>query len=248
MKKILLGLAVLTSLNSLNAQVEIKVDGIGPDVSGTIIDINVNSSMTVPYSEHLIVTNNTGSDEQWRVTRVKQSVPAGWSDQICWPPQCYPTSGDIYVTPNTAGNPAPIIVNGTDQTTNAELAELKPQISPDQSTNGVALYMYYITDLSGNYVDSVGLRYNFTLDVQEAPTLSVSVAPNPADNYIKIKATGSNEATVKIVDVLGNVVMKETFIESSKTVDVTDFKNGIYFVRVEAPGAQTINRKVIVRH
>ena len=204
--------------------------------------------MSAPFSEHLIVTNSTGSDEQWRITRVKQSVPAGWNDQVCWPPQCYPTSGDTYITPNTAGNPAPIIVNGTDQTTNSELAELKPQVSPDQSANGVATYMYYITDLAGNYVDSVGLRFNFTLDVQEAPSLSVNVAPNPADNYIKIKATGSNEATVKIVDVLGNVVMKETFIESSKTVDVTDFKNGIYFIRVEAPGAQTINRKVIVRH
>jgi len=249
MKRILLSTLSFVILSTVSAQVEITVDGTGPDVSGTTVVVNVDASTEFPYDEHFIVTNSTGSDAQWRITRVKQSVPAGWSDLVCWPPQCFIPSSDLYVTPNSGGTPAPTIVNGTSQTTNGELAELKPKITPDMSSNSSATYMYYITDLSGNYVDSVGLQLNFTLGIEEqAPSLSVNVAPNPASDYIKVKAEGVHGATAKIMDVLGNIVMKETIIGSSKTIDVSKFRNGIYFIVVEAPGAKTVNRKVIVRH
>lgn len=247
MKKILLGVLSLITAGALNAQVEIQLDGAGPDVSGTTIDINLTPSMIYPHETHLVVTNTAASDQQLTITRVT-AAPAGWNDNICWPPFCFPASGAVYSTPNTSGNPAPFIVSGTNQTTNNELAELKPQVTPDQSANSTQIYTYYITDTNGVYVDSVALRFNFTLGLEEAPSLAVNVAPNPADNLLKISATGSNDATVKMVDVLGNVVLKEAVINGSKTIDVSNFRNGIYFVRVEAPGAKTVNRKVIVRH
>lgn len=178
MKKILLGIFTIITAGALNAQVEIQVDGTGPDVSGTTIDITLTPSMVYPHETHLIVTNNTGSDAQWTITRVT-AAPSGWSDNICWPPFCFPASGATYSTPNTAGNPAPIIVDGTNQTTNSELAELKPQVTPDQSANSTQIYTYYITDTNGVYVDSVALRFNFTLGLDDAPSLAVSVAPKP---------------------------------------------------------------------
>ena len=121
MKKNILSLIAFTSLtlSSVFAQdgIEIRLDGAGPDISGTVHSINLYASspdlVGGLYQVHFDVTNNTGSDQQWQVTRKKMSVPASWSDQVCWPPQCYITNGDVYTTPNSGGNPAPTILNGT---------------------------------------------------------------------------------------------------------------------------------------
>jgi len=48
-------------------------------------------------------------------------------------------------------------------------------------------------------------------------------------------------------DVLGNTLLSKK-ISGSETIDVSEFRNGIYFITMEAKGAKKINRKVIVRH
>ena len=252
MKRLLLGILFLTSIGAVNAQIDIFQDSAtGPEVSGTIIDFYVDQFDTTPYGVSFYVENNTGTDQQWRIVRDKQSVPAGWVDQVCWPPTCYPTEstpGNIFITPSTPGNPAPTVVNGTYTTTNSQNAIIKPLIEPS-GTNGVALYMYYIMDNNDTYMDSVGVRYNFVLGVEEnTPALSVSIAPNPANSFIKVKTNIEQGATIKVVDVLGNVVLKETVMGSSKTINTESFRNGVYFVRIEDENHRVVNRKLIVRH
>lgn len=257
MKKIILSLTAFATLtlSSVFAQdgIEIRLDGIGADISGGVHTISLYA--TSPdlaggvYEVHFDVTNNTGSNQQWRVTRKKMSVPATWTDQVCWPPQCYPTSGDVYITPHTAGNPAPIIVDGTATTTNAELAELKPRITPDPAAASSALYRYYITSLAGVYMDSIDVSINYVLGVttlKQTPSLTIS--PNPADENVSIALGGFENSSVKIVDVLGNVVYNESINNGTKSIDVSNFKNGVYFVLVEAPGIKSFNRKLIIRH
>jgi hypothetical protein len=250
MKQTILGIFSILLASSLTAQVEIQVDGAGPDVSGTIVEIDVTTTTSLPIETHLYVTNNTGSDQQWQITRVRENVPATWTDDLCWPPYCFPTNGASYITPNTAGNPAPIVVNGTNMTDQSILAELKPQVNPDLTVAATATYKYYLTDVTtGGFIDSVTLQYNFPLSVDEVtPQLTLSVAPNPANGFVKIKTNGVEGATLKMVDVLGNVVLKETVMGSSKTINTSSFRNGVYFVRVEADNQRTINRKLIIRH
>ncbi len=257
MKKNLLSLIAIVSLtlSSAIAQdgIEIRLDGVGADISGGVHSINlyVGSPDLVGglYQVHFDVTNNTGSDQQWKVTRKKITVPASWIDQVCWPPQCYVTSGDVYTTPNTGGNPAPTIVNGTSTTTNAELAELKPRITPDPSAASYALYRYYIVSTSGTLMDSIDLSINYVLGITPLKqTTSLTISPNPADDNVKIALDGIENSTVKIVDVLGNVVYNESINNGTKNIDVSNFKNGVYFVLVEAPGIKSFNRKLIIRH
>jgi hypothetical protein len=59
---------------------------------------------------------------------------------------------------------------------------------------------------------------------------------------------GIETASVRIVDVLGNVLLKESTINGSKRLDVSNFRNGVYFVIVESHGTKSITRKVIVKH
>lgn len=259
MKKIILCLSIMItlSISSVFAQsngIEIRFEGAGADISGGTYTSNLDPSSPElvggTLEVHFIVTNNTGIDKQWRITRKKMSVPSTWGDQVCWPPQCYPTSGDVYVTPNTGGNPAPIIVNGTSQTTLGASAELKPRITPDVSMSGSALYRYYVTDATtGAFVDSLDISVNFVLSVLTLKqTPSVNVSPNPADEYVNISFVNGENSSVRIVDVLGNVVYSETIGNGTKNIDVSNFKNGVYFILIEGSGMKSINRKLIIRH
>ncbi len=255
MKKLILSLTAIATFSFVYAQdgIEIRLDGAGADISGTVHSVNLYAGspdmLGSVYEVHFDVTNNTGANQQWRITRTKMSVPATWVDQVCWPPQCYPTSGDVYITPNTGGNPAPIIVDGTSMTTLSALAELKPRITPDASAAGSALYRYYITTIAGEYIDSIDLSINYALGVTnlKQPT-TLTISPNPADNNVTIALGGIENSSIKIVDVLGNVIYNESINNGTKTIDVSNFKNGVYFVLVEAPGIKSFNRKLIIRH
>lgn len=248
MKKTILAIAAIFMLNQADAQLTIQNDGVGADVSGTILVKYVDASTVFPLETHLIVTNESGADASWRITRVKQSVPATWTDQICWPPSCFPTSGDVYITPNTSGNPAPIVLNASNMTTDGYLAEIKPTITPDLAFSSTSLYMYYVTDLSGNYVDSVGIEVNFSLGIEDvAPLVQVDVSPNPANELLTISVQGVIDASVQIFDVLGNEVYNGLVTES-KLINVSSFNNGVYFLNVQSEGINPINKKIVVKH
>jgi hypothetical protein len=258
MKKLLLGFALITSSAAgLMAQsgVVIQHDGVGANLAGGAFETTMYAThpdvISGVYVVHFVVTNNTGADKQWRITRKKITAPTTWSDQVCWPPLCYTPTGDLYTTPSTSGNPAPTILNNSSdaQTSSAiVLAELKPQITMDVANYGYAHYRYYINE-GGQYIDSVDLKINFTLGIsplKQNPAMTVS--PNPASDNMYISLASVDNANVKVVDVLGNVVMNETISNGSKNVDVSSFKNGVYFVIVEAPGIKPMNRKLIIRH
>jgi predicted lipoprotein len=55
-------------------------------------------------------------------------------------------------------------------------------------------------------------------------------------------------ATMKVVDVLGNVVMTDIITDGTETINIADFKNGIYFIQVESSETKLMTRKLIVRH
>ncbi|NBN98595.1 MAG: T9SS C-terminal target domain-containing protein, partial [Flavobacteriia bacterium] len=43
------------------------------------------------------------------------------------------------------------------------------------------------------------------------------------------------------------ILMKEQFI-SSKKINTSEFRSGVYFISFEAPGVKSFTRKIIVRH
>ena len=248
MKKLILGIFTAVTCFSLNAQI-IQMDGAGPDLAGTTVDITVDGNTTLPIEPKFHITNDTGSDQQWRFKRVRVNVPSNWTDNICWPPLCYLTQGaQTYFTPNTGTQPAPIIVAGEDTTTTGLKAELKPQYYPDGTSDSYAEFMYYLTDGPGNIVDSLGIRIFYFVGLEETlPTLDLSVSPNPAADYINVKSEGVSQATVKVVDILGNIVREEK-VQGQKKIDVLDLNNGVYFVILESEGLKPVNKKIIVRH
>lgn len=263
MNKLILGFTAICALTMTTAfaqsGVEIQLDGTGADLAGTTHNVtltptssdllNLGGGLGL-YEVHFDITNNTGADAQWRIARKKISVPTTWIDQVCWPPQCYNANGDLYLTPNSGGNPAPTIVNGTAMTTNSEVAEMKPRITIDMNTATSAQYRYYVVDAaSGTYLDSIDLNINFALAVnpiKQNPTISLS--PNPATDNVTVQLGNAETGSVRIVDALGNVVYNEIISNGTKSIDVSNFKNGVYFVIIDPSDAKPVNRKLIIRH
>ena len=81
----------------------------------------------------------------------------------------------------------------------------------------------------------------------EMNAISFSAVPNPASDYVLISTNGIDNATIKIIDILGNTIYLEN-ISTTKKIDVSDYKNGIYFVSIESSDSKIVNRRLIVKH
>ena len=250
-KRILSIVLIYFGIGNLIAQDNIKifVDQGTTDYSGVTYTVNLDPTSPELLSNvlevHFSVHNSGNSAKQLQVVRKRLSVPNSWNDQVCWPPNCYNTSNVEYTTPNSNNNPAPTIEAGAS-------AELKPRITVDVTSTGTASYRYYLKDVAtSNRLDSVDLIVNFTAAasipvVKQTPNFTIS--PNPADHHITVSTSGMESCTIRVVDVLGNEMYNEEFSGTSKYINVSEYKTGVYFVLVEPAGSKTINRKLIVKH
>ncbi len=242
MKKTLLSILSIVGITAISFGQAVTIEiGNSGDISGTQVDY---TSAGAEVSLYLRIQNTSGQSMDLAVKRERINPQTAWTDYVCWGHETDPFGGVCY--PFYAENPwtTPATVTVGD----GEAGVISVYIQPLDPDYGCVVYRYVILD-GPNALDSIDISVCKTAAIEGLkPTLAVSVAPNPANSYIQVKTTGVDVATVKMVDVLGNVVLRETIIGSSKTINVSEFRNGIYFIAVEGKGVKTINRKVIVRH
>lgn len=239
MKKTLLAIVAVAGFTAASfGQVEISV-GTSGDISGTQID-RTSGGEEVVVDVH--VENTSGASMDLTIKRERINETAGWTDYICWGHETDPFGGVCY--PASTQNPW---LAGTAVTLGAdEGGTIAVHIKPE-GDNGCTVYRYTVME-GTTPIDSLDISVCKSASIKEITPLSISVAPNPANSFVKVKTNGVEGASVKMVDVLGNIVLKETVMGSSKTINTSSFRNGIYFVIVEAEGAKPRTRKVIVRH
>ena len=249
MKFLFYYIAFFVCVFGLNAQntISIEIPGTTIDISGQTHEVELTNSEPIDVSFDII--NNTGVTQQWRITRKKISGTTTWSDLICWGHctdalvgSCYPANVyDPWTTPSTQ--------NVLFDVNNGECGKLKVTINPDDwTTTGQAQYRYYVSNDGTNFSDSVDLVLSYTAALKPVKEeASVTIGPNPASDHIQITTSGVEAANIKIMDALGTTISKETII-SSKKINVSDLRNGVYFVVIEIPRSKTITRKVIIRH
>jgi len=250
MKSLLLSALLFGSIFNSQAQTcEILRDGIGSDVSGTTLQILLDPSSVFPYAVHLHVRNTSDTDQKWQIKRVATNIPAGWSDDFCWPPLCYSVSGEEYTSPN---NPAliPTIINGTSLTSDNVIADLKPLITAGQSVSNTVTYHYFIIDTLGNSIDSVSLEFTYTLNTPEkSNNFNVAVYPTLAYDQITIEAKNQYKPyQIKLVNLAGQLIRQTTITNPIHTLFVSELKNGIYFISIENNNGQFLRKKIIIQH
>jgi hypothetical protein len=228
----------------LMSQTSINLNGSTDLLSGGSHDIITSSADPVDISFDI---NNIGSSATWKITRYQMNVPNGWTDNLCWGHSTDPFGGTCYSSSQMNGNPWTTPSSGSFSVGGGEYGKLKITIDPEDLTTGAGQYRYYISYNGSLYIDSVDINFEYTLGVEEADPISVSIAPNPASEFIQVSLSGVQNAKMKMVDVLGNLVLEKN-ISSSQKIDITSFRSGIYIISFDIPGMKSIMRKVIVKH
>jgi len=283
MKKVIIIIGIMfLSFNIIvfgqSSQIEIRKTGTTENVAGQTLEYTITTS-DVPISggqfslwekAKFDVYNLSTKNIAFRIKRIRVDVPSDWLDNLCWPPLCYdnllPKEQDgYYITPSTAGNPAPVIesnsINVVGGVADGSTAEIKPQIFP-KKPGSVATYKYIVTDASGTTdIDSVILKISYIVDPNDnssentnssinkvsSSNYELFLSPNPATDYVTVKAEGISEGVIRIVDVLGNIVYLENF-DTVKKLNVSNYKHGIYFVSLQDSSAKTITKKLVVKN
>ena len=213
------------------------------DISGTTVQVQVESTI---YQGFFFGKNLTGTPIEVKIIRVSLvAPPAAVTEQICTGPAPDPTAigncFDIAAANVNWLSPNNYIINDSNK------ANIEIHIDPHGSM-GMVYNRLYIEDLNGNKLDSVDLKIaNFASIKDVKPAVTFNAYPNPADDILTLSVQGSSENTVKLVDVLGNVVMEDK-LNTTKKIDVREFKNGVYILTVYSNGALLQTRRVVVRH
>lgn len=268
MKKLLLiGFGLIAW--STYSQVEIRRHDETQDLSGQTINVDISTSDVIPDDQFsfwegtkLYVYNLSGGDLQMRLKREIVVSATDWTDNICWPPNCFQTK-DMnapfetlvnFITPhNPPSNPAPIVFDGGTATNLSSTAEIKPQIYC-QHPGSSATYRYSVVDINDNTVyASITVKFNY-LDDLSVPTTSavaktteIALSPNPSNDMVSIQAEAITNGEIQIVDVLGNVVYKSSF-NSSKKLNTSEFRSGVYFITIQADNTKGLMKKLVVKH
>ena len=78
-------------------------------------------------------------------------------------------------------------------------------------------------------------------------SITFNVSPNPASDHVFINVDNNVEMDFKVVDVLGNIVDKDV-MNASKKLDVSQYKNGLYFITLSSKDKSMVTRKMIIKH
>ena len=86
----------------------------------------------------------------------------------------------------------------------------------------------------------------------ESTEKSVSVFPNPSTGVINLSLSGFNgkKTNLSLVNVIGTVVYQETLLNVdsrfTKTIDMSKFAPGLYYIKLEADDYNEI-RKIVLK-
>jgi hypothetical protein len=84
------------------------------------------------------------------------------------------------------------------------------------------------------------------MGIENSEQTDIKFYPNPASDKIYVDRNTENEIEVSISDLLGQEVASLTTSKEKKTeIDISDLKEGIYFLRIRS-GTQSITKRMIV--
>ena len=86
---------------------------------------------------------------------------------------------------------------------------------------------------------------NVAASVNDLHSLESSVYPNPAQNTITIQAVEKGKIYYTLTNTMGEIVLKEnnTLDANNKlNVNISALSNGIYFLKIEMNGKQSVHK------
>ena len=87
-----------------------------------------------------------------------------------------------------------------------------------------------------------------TIGIEDKDLTSVSIFPNPSNGVVNVELDATADATVTVVDVLGQIIYasNESFVAGErKVIDLSNNAKGMYILSVEGEGVNTVERITI---
>ena len=236
----------ISSQNNLN----IQISGDSASYSGATYQMIAPSKQDFYLN---IEAHNISASESFLlyVTCVELNTLNGWTDGFCWGPSNDPLSGQCYgstqIDSSFWTSPHSMLID-----TN-EYGALKLDLYPDTNFFGQSHYRYLFGVMENgqlNQVDSIDILIDYFANTSDFDKLasSISIFPNPANNSFSIFNNYNGSYKIIICDVMGNQISEKTILNNSKNIDVSSFKNGVYFIRGLHSNGTLINKKLIIKH
>ena len=121
------------------------------------------------------------------------------------------------------------------------------------SNQTTTMYTVVVTNASGcEGTDTVNVVFNLSVD-GGLTVSTITMYPNPTTDVINISVSNFaslGDVEVKVLDITGKVVMKETLQGAgsvfNETYDVTSLATGTYFIQFEAQG-EVVTRQFVIK-
>ncbi len=216
---------------------------IPPMFDGTVAMSAVHSVLPNKVSQYLnpsflnpfIADSATKSSALWQALLDNDNYD--WTPNM--PLKMFYCSGDQTVKPeNTVDAYTAMIANGATQVFKEDLGSFLDHggcVIPAVN-NAIEFFQTIRTDcVLPNAVSENNRNSNF-----------IQVFPNPAVNQIQINIKNGTQGQLTVFDISGREIL-QTEISTSKTLHVSDWKNGVYLVKVISNQIQS-TEKITIRH
>ena len=95
-----------------------------------------------------------------------------------------------------------------------------------------------------SHLISVTASGTSTIGIEDKDLTSVSIFPNPTNGVVNVELDATADATVTVVDVLGQIIYasNESFVAGErKVIDLSNNAKGMYILSVEGEGVNTVD-------
>jgi hypothetical protein len=94
-------------------------------------------------------------------------------------------------------------------------------------------------------LQSESYNLNIVTGINNKKDINTYIFPNPGNGIFMIQ--GASNSDIEVSDVTGKTVYKESSFEGNHTIDLSDFENGIYFVRIIRGETVVAIEKLIIK-
>ncbi|MCS6978681.1 MAG: T9SS type A sorting domain-containing protein [Flavobacteriales bacterium] len=203
----------------------------GQDVSNGTVTRFIFPSELHHYTDLKVV--NTGNDAEVMVKRENVTMPAGYVNYFCWGTNCYPPSTDVSTTPE--------FIPGGQQN-----FSFIGYIQPDTTGGNWSItYTFFEPGNASNKVSVTLNGYTYMASLQELPSLSARVYPNPArERFFLDVGVAAENFRLSLTDLTGRVILSQRVSGNQASVDVRALRKGLYLYHVDVPGYRRLSGKV----
>ncbi len=117
---------------------------------------------------------------------------------------------------------------------------------------GVASINYYEKYIAGGMASNqivssktFKIEINATVGIKTAESKEYRIFPNPSNSKINLIFNNLREKNIQLIDLLGNIAYEHFSSNSVEQIDVSNYQNGIYFLKVNENGKSSTQKVII---